>query len=113
VENADWKTLVKFYEEIDKKNKKEYTSDFPIKKLKEDVLEEIEDDLKELQQTIATIKSIDVDVDLNVLNSNQMFKEQLIILLGIYGHLNTEFEQLYDFHAQFIKQLPEWDEDTN
>ncbi|MDA9470054.1 hypothetical protein [Enterococcus sp. 5H] len=111
--NIDWKTLVKFYEDVDKKNKEEYASDFPIKILKEDILEEIEDDLKELQQTINKIKSIDVHADLNVLNSNQMFKEQLIMLLGIYGHLNTEFEQLYDLHSQFIKQLPEWTEDAN
>lgn len=88
-------------------------SEFAINDLREDVIDEIVEDLQALKVIVKQLATIDMDKELNEINYQYVFRSNLVKLIGIYGHLSTEFEDLYNFHSDFIKSLPEGPQDDS
>lgn len=111
MDSKDFDTLFEFYKTINQKN--ENSIDFPIMELKEDIIDEIVEDLTQLKKITKELGTLDMDRSLDEINYQYIFRDNLAKLIGIYGHLSSEFEDLYDFHGNFIKSLPEGPQDDS
>lgn len=118
--------LFKIYEQINMKNgEKIDLSGFKIDNevsdgekgvvydFKEDVIDEIAEDLTELKNIVTELKTLNMDRNLNEINYEYIFRGNLAKLIGIYGNLSSEFSDLYDFHGKFIQSLPEGPQDDS
>ncbi|WP_314060310.1 hypothetical protein [uncultured Vagococcus sp.] len=113
MDSKDFDTLLEFYTKINGKNKDENNIDFPILELKEDVIDEIVEDLKKLKSITKDIATIDMERSLEEINYQYIFRDNLVKLVGVYGHLSSEFEDLYNLNAAFIQSLPEGPKDDS
>lgn len=111
--SKDFDTLFDFYKKITQKNKSENRVDFPIVELKEDVIDEIIEDLQALKKIIKELETIDMTKKLDEINYQYVFRDNLTKLIGVYGHLSSEFQDLYKLNAQFIQSLPEGPQDDS
>ncbi|MBP2098624.1 hypothetical protein [Enterococcus rivorum] len=116
----DFYDLFEFYKKVNEKNGNKlnlssYKVDTDVAEgekniaysLKEDVIEEIIEDLEELKAITKDLKSVDTSQAIDEIVSDYQFKSNLVKLIGIYGHLSAQFEDFYDFHVEFLKSLPE------
>ncbi|MBM7687308.1 hypothetical protein BCR24_11430 [Enterococcus ureilyticus] len=112
--------LLKLYEQVNEKNgnKIDLTA-FKIDNdvaegeksivydLKEDVIDDIIDELKNMKEIMTELNSIDVTKSMEELNYMYKFKLNMVKLIGIYSSLSSDFDDLYEFHSKFLQSFPE------
>ncbi len=113
MDSKDFDALLEFYTKINGKNKDENNIDFPILELKEDIIDEIVEDLKQLKSITKDIATVDMERSLEEINYQYIFRDNLVKLVGVYGRLSSEFEDLYNLNAAFIQNLPEGPKDDS
>ncbi|MHC5278725.1 hypothetical protein ACYRFT_00455 [Listeria kieliensis] len=75
--------------------------------LKEDVFDNIEEDLNQLMKASKELQEIDLSKDFTEINHSQLFHKNIAELMGILRGLSVAFEDLADFHELFIQSLPD------
>ncbi|MHC5252737.1 hypothetical protein ACYRFS_09220 [Listeria kieliensis] len=75
--------------------------------LKEDVFDNIEENLKQLVTASKELQELDLSKDFTEINHSQLFHRNIAELMGILRRLSVAFEDLADFHELFIQSLPD------
>lgn len=58
-------------------------------------------------------KKIDFSQNIDEMSLLYDFRLNLVKLISVYASLSSDFNELYDFHGEFIKSLPEGTEDDS
>ncbi len=75
--------------------------------LKEDVFDNIEENLKQLVKASKELQEIDLSKDFTEINHSQLFHKNIVELMGVLRRLSIAFEDLADFNELFIQSLPD------
>ncbi|CAD5900216.1 hypothetical protein [Carnobacterium maltaromaticum] len=80
---------------------------------KEDVIDDIIEELQNLKNITNEFKKIDFSQNIDEMSLLYDFRLNLVKLISVYASLSSDFNELYDFHGEFIKSLPEGPEDDS
>jgi hypothetical protein len=111
--------LFEFYRIINQKNDEKLNlEDYEIDdenrvNVKEDIIENIMHDLKELDNIIHSLNQLEMDRTLDEINYDFIFHDGIARLIGVYVDLSSEFTDLCKFHSKFIQSLPEGPQDDS
>ncbi|MGG5341552.1 hypothetical protein [Enterococcus sp. AZ192] len=118
--------LLKIYEQINNKNgnKIDLTAfkidddvaegeNAIVSDLKEDVIEDIIEELQNLREIVKELNNVDMSKSLDELNYMHKFKLNIVKLNSVYLSLSNDFDDLYEFHSKFIQSLPEGPKDDS
>ncbi|MGX7150386.1 hypothetical protein [Enterococcus ureasiticus] len=117
VEDLDF--LFNFYEQLNNKNEKKVDLDSFKKEndvnysFKEDVVEEIQENLKEFKDCIAALRQIDLKDDIHDTVYLYSFVSNMNKLYRIMGNLSISFSDFQDFDIEISKNLPKGPNDDS
>lgn len=81
--------------------------------LKEDVIDDIIEELQNMKEIMTELNSIDMSKSIEELNYMYKFKLNMVKLISVYSSLSSDFDDLYEFHSKFVQSLPEGPKDDS